>query len=738
MLRKLHKIPGLIAGLLVCVLAITGGILSVMPALERAGVPALSTATPDTAVLAANIVHNFPAAEQIKRLPSGKIIVYYFDGDSPRAVQVDPATGTRRADYSRSPFVLWMTELHRSLFFNDNGRIVTALGALAMIILSLSGLVLVAKRQGGWKNLFGPVKGSGLGKLHVGVGRIAVLAFLLSSATAIYMTLAVFGIISDGLDAQPDFPYDVNGGAPMAVAELPPLQGLALQDFRELNFPYPGDPNDVFTLTTASGSGYIDQSTGKILSWLDNPPARQVYEFIYMLHTGKSLWWLGLILGAASLSVPLMLGTGGIVWWRNRRLMPKIPHNVSAQRADTIILVGSESNSTWGFARTLHQELTAKGHLVHTGPMNRLAPAYRHAERMFLFTATYGDGEAPASAKGFLKRLHALDRAFDFPVAVLGFGDRQFPKFCQYALDVSAALKQKGCTSLIKPELIDRQSAQEFLRWGQEAGAAMGEELELHHVAARPKTFRLALVSRQDFGQEVQVPTAILRFAYPRPRSWIARCFGKGAPAFQAGDLVGVLPPHSTIPRYYSLASNSSEGQLEICVRKHPGGICSSHLHSLKPGDEIEVFIKPNPAFRPARKARSIILVGAGTGVGPLAGFIRGNSRKRPMHLYFGGRDPRSDFLYWDEIKTWLEDRRLHSANVAFSRVLNRQYVQDRVLADADKLRDLIRNGAQIMVCGGREMAAGVRQALETVLAPEEKLSTAQLKAEGRYLEDVY
>ena len=737
MLRKFHKIPGLLAGLLIVVLAITGTVLSVVPSLERAGAPAVSGTTYDAATMAANIVAHIPAAEQIKKLPSGKVIVYYFDGDTPKAVQVDPATGATLADYTLSPFVRWMTELHRSLFLNDNGRIVTALGAAAMIILSLSGLQLVANRQGGWRNLLGAVKGSGLGKLHVSIGRLAVLAFLLSATTAIYMTLATFSVVSDGLSAQPDFPYDVNGGAPMAVADLPALHGLSLPDFRELNFPYAGDLNDVFTLTTASGSGYIDQSTGEMLSWLDNSPTRQVYEFIYMLHTGKGLWWLGLILGAAALTVPVMLGTGGIVWWRNRKLMPKIPHNVSAQRADTIILVGSESNSTWGFAKTLHLELTAKGHHVHTGPMSRLKPAYHHAERMFLFTATYGDGEAPVSAKGFLKRLAALESAPDFPVAVLGFGDRQFPKFCQYALDVNEALAKKGWKRLMAPEMIDRQSAQEFLRWGQKMSAALGQPYELHHVPAKPKTMRLALASRQDYGKEVQVPTAILRFAYPQTKSRIARWMGKGVPSFRAGDLVGVLTPGSEIPRYYSLASGSHEGLLEICVRKHPSGLCSGHLHSLKPGEEVEVFIKPNPSFRPAKKARSVILVGAGTGVGPLAGFIRENSKKKPMHLYFGGRDPKSDFLYEDEIATWLEDKRLETANIAFSRVIERQYVQDRVLADADTLRAHILSGAQILVCGGRDMAAGVKQALETILAPA-NLSTARLKAEGRYVEDVY
>jgi len=41
------------------------------------------------------------------------------------------------------------------------------------------------------------------------------------------------------------------------------------------------------------------------------------------------------------------------------------------------------------------------------------------------------------------------------------------------------------------------------------------------------------------------------------------------------------------------------------------------------------------------------------------------------------------------------------------------------------------------MVCGGREMAASVREAMVEVLATVGQ-SPARLKAEGRYAEDVY
>ena len=60
-----------------------------------------------------------------------------------------------------------------------------------------------------------------------------------------------------------------------------------------------------------------------------------------------------------------------------------------------------------------------------------------------------------------------------------------------------------------------------------------------------------------------------------------------------------------------------------------------------------------------------------------------------------------------------------------------------RLRRDRARVARLIANGAQVLVCGGREMAAGVAEAMTDILAPQ-GLTPAKLKAEGRYAEDVY
>jgi sulfite reductase (NADPH) flavoprotein alpha-component len=234
----------------------------------------------------------------------------------------------------------------------------------------------------------------------------------------------------------------------------------------------------------------------------------------------------------------------------------------------------------------------------------------------------------------------------------------------------------------------------------------------------------------------VQAATTILRFGLPKDLLW-PRLTGNGIGRFEAGDLLGIQPDGSTVPRFYSLASASRDGFAEIVVRKHPGGRCSSQLMELQPGNAVSAFLRRNPAFHAGRDRAPLILIGAGSGIGPLAGFVRANALRRPIHLFFGMRHPDSDFLYGDDLHRWQTEGRLLRLFTAMSRGARPHYVQDALRAEGALVARLIRNGARIMVCGGRDMAAGVADALADILAPT-GLTPATLKAEGRYVEDVY
>ncbi len=729
MRRPLHSLPALAGALFVVVLAVSGAIMSLQPAIERLQVSTPAPGEQSIADLAARVQAVYPGVEQIDRLPSGAVVIYFTVDGEPGAERWDPVTGARLGAYEPSAFFTWMRDLHRAFLLNDPGRAAVGLTAAWLALLALSGLWLLASGAGGWRKLLHPVRGGGLQRLHAGLGRLAVLGLLCSSLSGVWLSAVRFEWIPPSEEVEPQYPDTVDGGAPAPVGSLAALQGVDLHQLQQLLFPFPDSPEDVYTLRTREGAGYIDQSTGQWLAYAEHERGSSLQTLIMELHTGERHWWLGLLLGAAALSVPVLAWSGTRIWWQRRRSRPRIVDNCPAARADTLLLVGSETNSTWGFAGALQLALREAGCLVHVAAMNDWPDAHPAAQRLLILAATYGDGDAPASAARFLEQLPRHAAGKPLPWAVLGFGDRQFPGFCGYASKVDTALKALGWPQLLPTEFVDRQSAQAFTHWGTLLGQALGLPLTLQYTPPRPLTRTLQLSSREDYGSALGTPVSILRFQ-PAPGS-------RALPRFTAGDLVGILPPGSPVPRFYSLASATADGVLEICVRRHEHGVCSRFLCDLQPRDAIEAFIQPNPRFHPQPGKTPLILIGAGTGIAPLIGFIRANKAGRPVHLYWGGRLASADFLYEHTLQACLDDGRLSRLRVAFSRSATPAHVQDLLQQDGDLLRSLLQENAQVLVCGGRPMAANVAAMMDTLLLPS-GLRVQTLRASDRYLEDTY
>ncbi len=539
------------------------------------------------------------------------------------------------------------------------------------------------------------------------------------------------------LDAEPepDVVSTVTGGAELPGAQLPILRGVALNDLDKLSFPDPDDPEDVWEIATTAGEGWIDRYSGDVLVWRDLGLAQRIYGWALALHTGESVWPWALVLGPAGASIGLFWLSGLLIWSQARRSRPTIAANSPLGRADTLIFVASEGGSTWAFAEALHTALVTGGHLVHSAPLEQFqaGPATR---RIFVFAATYGDGQAPAHAADALARI-AQQRARDVPVTVLAFGDRQFPAYCAFAEQVDQTLREQGWPELLPLERIHQQSAQQFALWIEALSAALGEPLAIDYRPRVPRTTALRLAARREYPGCDGQQAAILRFE-PRGQRACEHWAGRGLGRFAAGDLIGIVPPGSAAPRYYSLASGSKDGFVEICVRRVPTGLCSNYLLDLPPGGEIRAFIRANPGFTLPRGRRPVLLIGAGTGVAPLVGFIRRNDRHVPMHLWFGTRDPARDYYFASEIERWHGEGRVTTVRTAFSRVPEGGgYVQDALRRDAGRVRELLANGALVRVCGSRPMAHDVVQVLDDIL-DDIGLSVFQLKRRERYAEDLF
>ena len=732
--KAIHRWLGLTLGTLAAVLGITGAILAIDPVLQAWEAPTAPDDLP-VATLVERVMHTIPGAEEIRRLPSGAIAVFSFAGDQPQASYVNPANGQVLGAWQASALPRWVKNLHRSLLLGDAGRWGAAGIALTMGLLCVSALVLMLRRMGGWRRLAARVRGSLAQRIHVVTGRVVLVVLFLTSLTALTMSASTLGLVKLDTRAEPEVLSVLTGKPDLPGSQLATLQGIATRDLRKLNFPNTTDPEDTWKVATVQGQGWIDRYSGQMLAWQDATLSQRIYDLAVVVHTGEAAWLWALVLGLVGASVLLFWLSGVVIWWQARRQAPHITGNTPLAQADVLIFVASEGGSTWGFAQTLQVALSQGGHRVHTSGLENFqtTPVTR---QVFVLAATYGEGQAPAHASHALAHITKPD-ASPVPVTVLGFGDRQFPAFCAFAEAIDQTLRAQGWSALMPLECIHQQSSQQFARWGVALAQALGEPLVLQHVPRVPPTTGLTLIARQDYPAVTGPATAILRFAWPAQRLG-TRLRGHGLARFSAGDLVGIVPPGSDVPRYYSLASGWEDGFLEICVRQMPGGLCSTHLLRLQVGDSTTAFIRSNPGFALPRTRRPVLLIGSGTGVAPLAGFIRCNDRLTPMHLYFGGRDPAQDFYFGPDIQRWLGEGRLTTLHTAFSRVPDgRGYVQDALRLDAERLRGLLAQGAIVRVCGSRAMARGVAETLDVVLAPLQ-LSVLKLKAMERYAEDVF
>ncbi len=734
MIRAIHRWAGLVTTALASVISLSGLGLAVLATRDALAAPALPAGL-SLADLMRAVTAQIPMIEELRRAPSGALTAWWFADGAAHSAVIDPLSGAPLVEAGPDALLVWLTNLHRALFLEDTGRLIVAGGAAAMLALALTGLMLLKRRAGGWGGLLRALPGRGAARVHAEIGRASFVLLAFSALTGLWLTASSFDLLPDTA-AMPAYPMSVSGRMGAAPETIPLFAKTPASALESLSFPTPGDAQDFYTLETATGSAYIDQGTGAVISEAATSPMTRASALLERLHSGEgTALWAGL-LGLAAAGVPVLGVSGMMLWARGRRRGARAPQ-VALSQASLVLWVGSEGGTTRAIAEALGLALSAAGERVHIAPMSGFAPAAAAQARAHLIlSATYRSGDAPASAEGFLDRLAALPAAPAAPYALLGFGDRAFPAFCGYARKVAAAAEAKGWAALVPMGAVNAGAAEEINAWLATLGAALGHDLAITAAApAAPRTHRLALLSRRDYGEAVQAPISILRFAAPRA-GLLARLTGR-APRFAPGDLLGVLPRGSEVPRFYSLASGARDGFVEIVVSRHPGGLCSGQLLALQPGDEITAFLRPNPGFQTPEGRSPLILIGAGSGVGPLAGFIRANARRRPVHLFYGQRDLRSDYLYGPEFAAWQAEGRLGALTTASSRGARPRYVQDALRDEAQEVARLIGAGARVMICGGRAMAEGVAGAMAEILEPL-GLSPAQLRAEGRYVEDVY
>lgn len=164
---------------------------------------------------------------------------------------------------------------------------------------------------------------------------------------------------------------------------------------------------------------------------------------------------------------------------------------------------------------------------------------------------------------------------------------------------------------------------------------------------------------------------------------------------------LGILP--SMRVRQYSISSsplaNPLRATLTVSVLSAPRadgnhepflGVASTYLASLRPGDKVQLVIRPSAvAFRPPSDLTiPLIMLCAGSGLAPMRGFLEERAIQKQSGrdvakclLFFGCRSPEQDYLYGEkELKAW-EEAGIVDIRPAFSRDVEKsegcKYIQE-------------------------------------------------------------
>lgn len=127
-----------------------------------------------------------------------------------------------------------------------------------------------------------------------------------------------------------------------------------------------------------------------------------------------------------------------------------------------------------------------------------------------------------------------------------------------------------------------------------------------------------------------RIKTLAERYDRPKPMLIRARFQTETEIDFLAGQYIGLR--YDDTARAYSLANSPTKAELEICVRRVPGGRLSPSLcDQLQEGDEVTIRGPYGDLVLQDHSARDMVFLATGTGVAPFKGMID--------YLFETGRD---------------------------------------------------------------------------------------------------
>lgn len=786
-LFKIHSFVGLIAGLILSIIGLTGAIYSydqeilkwfnqdsytVQPESKAKLSPAqLYQKFPQYQINSITIFSNVTASSIINIQKTGKKKGFNL--------MVNPYNANRLPDVKGEDFFTYILQLHRYLTLGDFGKQITGICAFITIFFALSGLYLRLRKQQkiqDWLVLKPKLKGIRfIRHLHAILGTWVAIFYLTFALTGLSWSYEwwktglyrIFNVEAPNVIKNKDIPrpsteifslYTTTWS--IFLQKYPQYSSVTFNTPQkmasnfQINFVDPIPQHE-----RAKNTININATTQQVESiqlYKDIPLNKKIMTSLLAVHRGSffgSLWHFFAMLSA--LSMPIFFITGIMSYLKRRK---QRPHSNNPDVAPWVVVYASQTGNAERLAWQTTQQLQSAKLNVKTIPLHKLSTIDLKNTQLLFIVSTYATGEAPDHAQGF-----------NFPVlnlstihyAILALGSLEFKEtFCAYGHHLNQQLQQYGAKQLFPLIEVNNQDFHDIQKWYTQLEKITHHSFKMKRTTVKFHTWKL-------HHRICLNPQSSKNFVYQIQLKSMTNV------TWQAGDIAQVQPHNDkqailefleknnieiteeqidflktknlklkTLPqlpiREYSIASIPRQGYLELVIRQHYG-IGSNWLCQIaQQDDDIELQIRSNQAFHLINKNCPIIFIGAGTGISSLLAHLH---QRQELGYYenwliFGERHPKHDFLYQNLIFNWQKQGVLQHVDCAFSQNQLSEYVQDKLYQNQTRLKEWISNGSAIYVCGNAtKMAKNVNLALEEILGTE---LVKNLQTSNRYRRDIY
>ncbi|MGK0453876.1 MAG: sulfite reductase (NADPH) flavoprotein alpha-component [Paraglaciecola sp.] len=638
---------------------------------------------------------------------------------------INPKTGKKVGNMiQKSPIFEFATNLHRSLFLKSTGRLIICIISLLLFLIAITGTILIAKRQGGFQKIFSKIVKEDFNQYyHIILSRYAFIPIVIITLTGVYLSLEKFSLLPK------DNTIHEKTAQKASTIDIKPIdfsifKSTKLSAITELEFPFSSDVEDYFYLKSESKEVAIHQKNGQIISDKKLGLIALGSYYSIILHTGKgSIIW-SIILLLSCFALLYFIFSGFHMTLKRRKSKTTIHNKHTKDEAKFIVLVGSETGRTFNFANAFYTALLKIEEKVFITTLNEYT-TYKKATKIIIFTATYGNGEAPINGNKFIENINKINQQKVLKFAVVGFGSKAYPKFCKFAILVHASLQiHKDFIPTIPIYKIDNESFDSFIAWVKEWSFNNQLVLNIHKEDIK-KSSEKNIEFKVAKKTNLNVDDTFLLHLKPTEKV-----------KFVSGDLLSIKLKDENRNRIYSIAKIGKN--ILLSIRKHEFGICSTYLNNIDLKENLTAHIQNNKQFHFPKKATEIILISNGTGIAPFLGMIQKN-KKQKVHLFWGGKTNDSLKIYENFINIALEKKSLSSFYPVFSQEQHEKiYVQDILKNHTELVTSVLKKGNVIMICGSIAMQKGATAQLETIVKQNLKTYLNQFINSGQIKTDCY